>query len=85
MTTEVRKLYRSQSDRLISGVCGGMGDFFGIDPTLMRIIFVLLAIFGGSGIIIYLVMLLIVPEEPLGQVSQSPEAQVESTNESTEV
>ena len=72
MSTEHRKLYRTRKDRMISGVCGGLGDFFGIDSTLIRVIFALLAIFGGSGIVIYLVMWLIVPEEPLAEVKQTP-------------
>ncbi len=72
MSAEHKKLYRSRNDRMISGVCGGLGDFFGIDSTLIRVIFVLLTIFGMSGLIIYLAMLLIVPEEPLTDISQSP-------------
>jgi phage shock protein C len=76
MSAEYRKLYRSRNDRIISGVCGGLGEFFGIDPTLIRIIFILLLIFGGSGLIIYLVMLLIVPEEPLAEVSQAAKVEV---------
>ena len=76
MSAEYRKLYRSRNDRMISGVCGGLGEFFGIDPTLIRIIFILLLIFGGSGLIIYLVMLLIVPEEPLAEVSQAAKVEV---------
>ena len=70
MSEEYRKLYRSRKDRMISGVCGGLGEFFGIDPTLIRVIFVLLVIFGGSGLVIYLIMLLVVPEESLAEVSQ---------------
>jgi phage shock protein C len=76
MSSEYRKLFRSRDDRIISGVCGGLGEFFGIDPTLIRIIFVLLAIFGGSGIVIYLVMLLIVPEQQHAGVSQSSRTEV---------
>lgn len=72
MSAEYKKLYRSRNDRMISGVCGGLGDFFGIDSTLIRVIFVLLTIFGLSGLIIYLAMILIVPEEPLADFSQSP-------------
>lgn len=84
MSSEYRKLYRSRDDRMISGVCGGLGEFFGIDPTLIRIIFILLLIFGGSGLIIYLVMLLIVPEEPLAEVSQAPMAEVVEPEPSSE-
>jgi phage shock protein C len=57
---------------MIGGVCGGLGEFFGIDPALIRILFVLLTIFGGSGVLVYLVMLFIVPEEPLEGTSSPP-------------
>ena len=60
-----QKLYRSRENRMIGGVCGGLGEFFGIDSTLIRLLFVLLVIFGGSGLLVYLVMLVIVPETPL--------------------
>ena len=81
MPAENRKLYRSRKDRVISGVCGGLGDFFGIDSTLIRVIFALLAIFGGSGIVIYLVMLLIVPEEPLAEITQTPDTKDTPSND----
>jgi len=55
------RLVRSESDRLIAGVCGGLGQHFGIDPSVVRIVFVLLAVFGGSGLLIYLVLWLILP------------------------
>ena len=72
MSTETQKLYRSRDERMIGGVCGGLGEFFSIDPTLIRLLFVLLTIFGGSGVLVYLVMLLIVPEEPLDVTSSPP-------------
>jgi phage shock protein C len=55
------RLVRSESDRMIAGVCGGLGQHFGIDPSVVRIVFVLLAIFGGSGVVLYLVLWLILP------------------------
>lgn len=61
--TEPRKLTRSESDRMVAGVCAGLAQYFGIDATIVRIVFVLLAIFGGGGIILYLAMWLIVPAE----------------------
>jgi phage shock protein C len=62
---EARKpLYRSDRQRVIAGVCGGLGDYFAIDPVWFRIGFVLLAIGGGSGVLIYLLMWLIVQPEP---------------------
>ena len=54
-------LTRSETNRMVAGVCGGLGEHFGVDPTIVRIVFVLLAIFGGSGIVLYLVLWLIVP------------------------
>ena len=65
MNVENRQLYRSRSDRMISGVAGGLGAYLNIDPTIVRLIFVLSLFVGGTGALIYLVMLLIVPEEPL--------------------
>lgn len=59
-----RKLYRSRGDRIIAGVCGGLGEYFTIDPILVRLIFVLLAIMGGHGVLLYLLLAIIVPLEP---------------------
>jgi phage shock protein C len=60
------KLYRSRSDRKLAGVCGGLAQFFSLDPTLIRVLFVVLAVLGGSGILIYLAMWIMVPNEPQG-------------------
>ena len=59
---EPRKLYRSRSQRMIAGVCGGLSDYFNIDATLVRVLFLLLAVFGGTGLVIYIVMWVIVPD-----------------------
>jgi phage shock protein C len=59
-----RRLYRSKSDRKLGGVCGGLGEYLGADPTLIRVVFIVLAVLGGAGLIIYLAMWLIVPQEP---------------------
>ena len=56
------KLYRSRKDRMLFGVCGGLGKYLGVDSTIIRIIFVLLG-FCGFGIVAYLVMAVIVPME----------------------
>lgn len=62
----VRKLYRSKSNRMIAGVCAGLADYFSIDPTVMRIIYVALFIVTGiiPLIIVYLIMWVLVPEHP---------------------
>ncbi len=64
MSEDYKKLYRSRQERMIGGVCGGIADYFGIDPTLIRVAFVVFALAGGPGFIAYIIMLLIVPEEP---------------------
>ena len=64
MTTETRRLYRSQSQRMIGGVCGGLGDYLSVDPTIIRLLFVVAAILGGHGVLLYLILLLLVPVEP---------------------
>ncbi|MBC8507025.1 MAG: PspC domain-containing protein [Anaerolineales bacterium] len=64
MSTQYKKLFRSQDDRMVAGVCGGLGEYFDIDPTLMRLIFVFGSIVTGSGLFwVYLVMMILVPEE----------------------
>ena len=60
----MKKLYRSKTDRKVAGVCGGLGEFFGFDPTLARLVFVFLSLPGGApGILPYLVLWLVIPED----------------------
>ncbi len=58
-----KQLLRSRSDRWIAGVCGGLGKYFEVDPLIFRLIFILLTVFGGSGILIYVILWIAVPEE----------------------
>jgi phage shock protein C len=60
---ETQRLYRSKTNSMIGGVCGGLGAYFGIDPTLVRLIFVLMAVFGGGGVLIYLILWIVIPLE----------------------
>jgi phage shock protein C len=59
---EPRKLYRSRSQRMVAGVCGGLAEYFNVDATLIRVLFLVLAVVGGSGLVIYLLMWIIVPD-----------------------
>ena len=59
----VKKLYKSKRDRMLGGVCGGIAEYLDIDSTIVRIVFIVMAFFGGSGIIIYIAGLLIFPED----------------------
>lgn len=61
-----RRLYRSNSQKVLAGVCGGLGEYFSVDPVWFRIGFVLLALGGGSGVVIYLLSWLIVRPQPDG-------------------
>lgn len=61
----MQKIYRSKTHTMFGGVCGGIGEYFGIDPVLVRLFFVLMAIFGGGfGILLYLVLLFVIPANP---------------------
>ncbi|HPG33843.1 MAG: PspC domain-containing protein [Lentimicrobiaceae bacterium] len=60
------RLYRSVHGRVIGGVAGGLADFFGMDPTIVRLIFVLLAVFGGGGVLLYIILWVVIPEKSLG-------------------
>lgn len=59
-----QRLYRSRTDRSIAGICGGLAEFFGTDPTLLRLITLLLILFGGLSIWVYLILWIVVPNEP---------------------
>lgn len=65
MNETVKRLYRSRKERMIAGVCVGLGDYLKVDPTLIRLLFVLFTLMGGQGILAYLILWLIVPEEPI--------------------
>jgi phage shock protein C len=57
-----RKLYRNNTDRMIAGVCGGLGEYLNVDPTLIRLLFVLSVLAGfGSSVLFYIIMMVIVP------------------------
>ena len=66
MNPEPKRLFRSRTNRMLGGVCGGITEFFVLDPTLVRLAFVLGTILGfGALVFVYLAMLIIVPEVPL--------------------
>jgi phage shock protein PspC (stress-responsive transcriptional regulator) len=70
MNTNYKRLTRSRTNRMIAGLCAGLGEYMGMDPTIVRLLFIL-AFFLGlhfGVVLIYLIMALIVPEEPVKQV-----------------
>lgn len=58
-----KRLTRVEEGRMIAGVCAGLGKYLGIDATVVRLIFVLLAVFGGGGLLIYIILWLVMPME----------------------
>ena len=65
MNNEVKRLYRSRDERMIGGVAGGLGKFLGLDTTIVRLIMVVLQFAFPGTLLAYLILLLIVPEEPV--------------------
>ncbi|MBU4349173.1 PspC domain-containing protein [bacterium] len=67
------KLYRSTKNCVIGGVCGGIAEYFDIDPTLVRLLAILIFFFGGSGIIAYIIGWIIIPQNPNGNTEDNSE------------
>ena len=72
MTESVKKLYRSADQRILAGVCGGLWEYFSIDPTIVRLLFVAFALVAGGGLLLYLILWLLIPQEPTAEVPEVP-------------
>ena len=59
-----KKLYKSSTDKMLAGVCGGLGEYFEIDATLVRIGYAILCLFAGGGILLYIICALVIPRKP---------------------
>ncbi len=59
-----KKLYRSRQNRMLGGICGGIGEYLNVDPTVVRLLWVLFTFVGASGLLAYLICLVIIPENP---------------------
>ena len=75
-----KKLYRSQSNRMIGGVCGGIADYFVLDATLIRIIWIAISLLGGFGLLIYVASLFIIPNNPDQSPGEAPESLIKDKN-----
>lgn len=62
---EPRRVYRSASDKMLGGVCGGIAEYFNVDSVLVRLLFIALALSGGIGVIIYMLALFMIPKKPV--------------------
>ncbi len=87
-----KKLYRSRDNKVISGVCGGIAEYFDVDATLIRLLWAVTVLLGGTGIIAYILCIIIIPEAPLKKVEEEvvaldddDEVIVESGGEETAV
>ena len=69
-----KRLMRSTTDRWFGGVCGGLGDYFNVDPTVIRVVFFLLFWFGWGGALVYLVLWIVLPQEPAADIGIVQEA-----------
>jgi phage shock protein C len=61
----IKRLYRSNNEKMIAGVCGGLAHYMGLDPTIVRLVFILLMFTPPAGVLIYLILWLITPQEPV--------------------
>lgn len=59
-----KRLYKSETNKILTGTCGGLGEYFNIDPTIVRLIFVIGTFFSGFGVLVYIVAALIMPSVP---------------------
>ena len=60
-----KKLYKSNTNKMLEGVCGGIAEYFGVDPTIVRLAWVVFCALGGSGILAYIIAAIIIPRAPL--------------------
>jgi phage shock protein C len=60
----MKRLYRSRTDKKIAGICGGLAQYFDIDPVIVRLCWLLFVLLGGSGIILYIIAWIVIPLEP---------------------
>src|SRR5713101_8120893 len=80
-TISSRRLYKSRHNRIIDGVCGGIAEYFGVDPTIVRILWVLISLLGGSGLVLYIVAMIVMPVNPEHLVQNSTVAQTAGPTE----
>jgi phage shock protein C len=74
-----KKLYRSRKDRVLVGVCGGVGNYFNVDPVLIRLAWVLASLACGAGILVYVIAAVLMPEKPEDYSQKTYEPKTEET------
>lgn len=81
MKNESKKLYLSKTDKKLCGVCGGFAEYFGLDSTLVRLLWVILVFCFGGGILAYIICAIVMPQKPDTEKSEKVEYKVEDANE----
>ena len=61
----MKRLYRSNNDVMIAGVCGGVAEYFNVDPVIVRILWAVMVVFGGTGLLAYIICAVVIPKRPL--------------------
>jgi phage shock protein C len=69
---EPKRFYRSTTDRVLGGVAAGLAEYFALDPVLIRLLFVLFALFGGGGVLVYIIFWIVIPEKPVNLNQTQP-------------
>jgi phage shock protein C len=82
---EPKRFYRSLTERVFAGVCGGLSEYFLLDVLLIRLVFVILAVAGGGGVLLYMILWIVTPERPANfSYSQNPSAMEDQKNPQSE-
>ncbi len=68
----MKKLYRSNRDKMVAGVCGGIAEYFHVDSSLVRLLWVLMVVLGGTGVLLYIIGWIIIPEREDSETVESP-------------
>lgn len=79
------KIYRSRDDKIVFGVCGGLAKYFGVDSTILRLIFIVATLYHGSGILLYIILAIIMPEEKVEKFQEVGEKGREIPDEQEKV
>ncbi|OFW58852.1 MAG: PspC domain-containing protein [Actinobacteria bacterium RBG_16_64_13] len=66
-----KRLQRSRTEKMIGGVCGGLAEYFGVDPTVVRVLWVLITLLGGAGLLLYAILWIVMPLQPPAPMAPS--------------
>jgi len=79
-----KKIYKSNTDKMICGVCGGIANYLGIDPTIVRLLWAITLVVGGTGFLMYFIFAIIMPDEPIEIFERDNAEDKNKTEDNTE-